>query len=158
ELCDYFAEFADEASQNVDKCIEVKGWIGEQLKEIREKRPSASAEVISSEMNEETEVNEVQEKVQDPPRVPSEQENVQNPPRVPSKGRPRSVRYKPTKYKPNPTKKANKGKEKANNGKENVEHLNNGIIDTTDRHMGDFNCMGDHCRHKGDFNYMGDHC
>ncbi|KAI3889070.1 hypothetical protein MKX03_019477 [Papaver bracteatum] len=90
ELCDDFAELADVVSKNDDKCNDIKKWIGEQLKAINDEVPSASKEVVSSEIDE---VNEGI-KVNDP--------NV-----VPTKGRPCKNRLKSKVY----AKKAKKGKE-----------------------------------------------
>ncbi|KAI3872266.1 hypothetical protein MKX03_024544 [Papaver bracteatum] len=90
ELCDDFAELADVVSKNDDKCNDIKKWIGEQLKAINDEVPSASKEMVSSEMDE---VNEGI-KVNDP--------NV-----VPTKGRPCKNILKSKVY----AKKAKKGKE-----------------------------------------------
>ncbi|KAI3889969.1 hypothetical protein MKW92_037271, partial [Papaver armeniacum] len=81
---------ADMVSKNDDKCNDIKKWICEQLKAINDEIPSASKDLVSSEMNE---VNEGI-KVNDP--------NV-----VPTTCRPCKNRLKPKVY----TKKTKKGKE-----------------------------------------------
>ncbi|KAI3922804.1 hypothetical protein MKW98_006935 [Papaver atlanticum] len=56
DMCDYFAELADVACQKDGKCNNIMKCIGEQLKVLTEEGSSAATEMITSEVNNVTEV------------------------------------------------------------------------------------------------------
>ncbi|MCL7051969.1 hypothetical protein MKW94_006820 [Papaver nudicaule] len=75
-MCDYFTELADVACQNDDKCSYIKNLIGETIKEITENGSCIQEENVS----------------------PKEKEGIviRNPNEANTKGRPCTVRIKPT--------------------------------------------------------------
>ncbi|KAI3855486.1 hypothetical protein MKX03_004343, partial [Papaver bracteatum] len=80
ELCDYFAELADVASKDSDRCSNIKKWIREQLIETVEKGSRIEEEINNSYQG-------------------NEAIKVSNPPQANPKGRPCTNRLKPKKYK-----------------------------------------------------------
>ncbi|XP_026433890.1 protein FAR1-RELATED SEQUENCE 6-like [Papaver somniferum] len=80
KLCDYFAELADVASKDSDKCSNIKKWIREQLRETVEKGSGIEAEINNSGQE-------------------NEAIKVSNPPQANTKGRPCTNRLKPKQYK-----------------------------------------------------------
>ncbi|KAI3867737.1 hypothetical protein MKX03_017558, partial [Papaver bracteatum] len=80
ELCDYFAELADVASKDSDRCNNIKKWIREQLIETVEKGSRIEEEINNSDQG-------------------NESIKVSNPPQANKKDRPCTNRLKPKQYK-----------------------------------------------------------